>query len=870
MLRRLALPLTALLLAALVFTAAAQRGNRTDYLSPELRARVEALKADFTRTPTNRANLAERSKVMYDWINAYSLTGNPTPVNATLWLRTNAAALQGTDAEFAAYLERGTIASYFDPTIREYILKDEQPDAIGRVTISDEGPFQAGSWQTIEQTYTVAKKPVRSGGMVVLGKQLQSDQGLIQVTDPAGDNYVSIHSSKPGVRFEPTTQGLYGMHGGFRGAVPMPAYRVEGGELSEGDAITLVYGDRSGGSRGFRVQTFMNDKAILPVYLDLDGDGLMVTPGWASFAIEGRDDPVRVRGIAPSVVEPNEPFDVSVRTEDRFYNRASGAIPAYEVTLNGKTLEPLPASDYGIARIRDVRIAEPGVYRFGFRSADGKIRGSSNPVWVRRDPSRRLYWGETHAHTGMAEGQGSIEGFYRYGRDEARLDFLGLSEHDIWLDDLEWSRMQRAVRDYTKPGEFVAYLGYEWTQNRNAGGHHNVFFRSADSRRTPTQKHPFLTRLYAGLRQANDTNDVLIIPHAHQAGDWRLNDPEMERLIEIQSMHGTFEWFGNYYLRNGHMVGFLAASDDHKTRPGLASPGSSGTLVQFGGLAAVWAEEKTTDSIFDALRARSAYAATSAERIIVDLEMGGQSMGTRLPMTDERRLRARIMGTAPITEASIVKNGEIIYTKRPSTGSMASKVSVEVAFESSSEPTGRDNPRAHRAWQGVLEVRGAKLVAARPLSFTNPYKERVEIDERDPAKVHFYTETRGRADKMLLELDDVSPSTQLVIRLDQTTEVGGSPVMIRPRATMPARTLRFPFSRLSQGRAVERMPFGDGPDLDTVALELIGEDAPLDYDFDLVDTSEPAWGDYYYVRVTQLNGARAWSSPIWVGGEAPR
>ena len=44
-----------------------------------------------------------------------------------------------------------------------------------------------------------------------------------------------------------------------------------------------------------------------------------------------------------------------------------------------------------------------------------------------------------------------------------------------------------------------------------------------------------------------DTEDVLIVPHAHQAGDWRLSDPEMERLIEIQSTHGTFEWFGNYY-----------------------------------------------------------------------------------------------------------------------------------------------------------------------------------------------------------------------------------------------------------------------------------------------------------------------------------
>lgn len=868
--RKTIAPLAGLLITGLLFTAAqAQRGGGVDYLSPEVRERVEQLKQDFRREKTTLDTLPERAEVMYEWINGYSMTGNPTPVNATLWLRVAATAVQGTDEELQSFADRDIIGYFFDPVIEEYILNDEQPKAVGRVTINDEGPFQAGSWQTIELTYTVGEKPLRSGGSILLGKQLMSDQGRIQLDDPAGDNYVSIRSSKPGVSFVPTTAPLYGMHGGFRGAVEMPAYRVEGGELEEGDTFTVVYGDRSGGSNGFRVQTFMNDKAVLPVYVDLDGDGLFLTPSWPSFSIEGVE-PVRVRATAPSIVAAGERFDVHVRTEDRYYNRATGTIPEYRVTLNGRPISPVATSDYGVSVIRSVSIDEPGVYRFRMRSADGKLSGMSNPVWVREDPPQRLYWGETHAHTGMAEGQGSIDGFYRYGRDEARLDFLGLSEHDIWLDDYEWSRMQRAVRDYTEPGEFVAFLGYEWTQNRDGGGHHNVFFRRPDMQRAPTQKYPFLTRLYAALRNAYDTDDVLIIPHAHQAGDWRINDPEMERLIEIQSMHGTFEWFGNHYLRNGHQVGFIAASDDHKTRPGYASPGVSGNLTQFGGLAAVYAEEKTSDAIFTSLRERRAYASTSADRIILDVEMQGEGMGVRLPMSKERRLKARIMGTAPITEASVVKNGEIVYTRRPSQAALGSSVTAEIAFESSSVPTGRDNPRPHRPWRGVLEVRGAELTEARALNFTNPYQEKVEIDSRDPNKVNFYTETRGRADKMLLKLDDVTPSTAIVIRLEAATEVAGSPPTIRPRAQLPARTLRFPFSRLSDGRAVEEMPLGSGPDLDTVSIELISDGAPMDYDFEYVDNDAPGWGDYYYVRVTQLNGARAWSSPIWVGGEQPR
>ena len=172
-------------------------------------------------------------------------------------------------------------------------------------------------------------------------------------------------------------------------------------------------------------------------------------------------------------------------------------------------------------RIESVRIGEEGIYRFRVASADGKIEALSNPVWVRENPPYRLYWGETHTHTGMAEGQGSIGRSYRFAREDASLDFLGLSEHDIWLDDFEWEAMRRAAEVNTVPEKFVAFLGYEWTSRRQWGGHHNVFFRSPDSVRVGVQTAPTLTGLYEGLRAKYGTKDVLIIPHAHQAGDWR-------------------------------------------------------------------------------------------------------------------------------------------------------------------------------------------------------------------------------------------------------------------------------------------------------------------------------------------------------------
>ena len=41
--------------------------------------------------------------------------------------------------------------------------------------------------------------------------------------------------------------------------------------------------------------------------------------------------------------------------------------------------------------------------------------------------------------------------------------------------------------------------------------------------------------------------------------------------------------------------------------------------------------------------------------------------------------------------------------------------------------------------------------------------------------------------------------------------------------------------------------------------------APLDQELEFDDMSGTAPGDYYYVRVNQLDGGRAWSSPWWVG-----
>ena len=866
------LPLALGLAACLAFViqpARAQASSGGDYMSAEARARVEALKADVERSPTNGSNLAARTPVLWRWINDHALAGGAVPGRATGILQSAFRELleakrEGRQPRMSLVQRPDGRAIYadarFDGVIEELRLKDEQPGALGKFDLSSSGPFTADSRITVEQTYTIGDLPLKQGAKVVVGRSSQWDRGDLQ-NDRPGDGYVTIRASKPGARFVkveiPRGPERYSAVGA------RPAFQLEQGTLAKGDSFTLVFGDGTGGGRGWHIHTYENDLTIVPVYVDHSGDGTYPTHNWPAFRVVGAEA-ARVKGFAPSVVKPGEAFELAVRSEDVNFNHATGTIPQYQVTLNGRPFRDIPAGGPALNVLEGIRLDEEGVYRFGFESADGRVAGTSNPVWVRREPPHRIYWGETHSHAGLAEGQGSIDGAFRYARDSARLDFYGMSDHDTAMDDFEWKNVREAVSRYNEPGKFIAFLGYEWTVQRRFGGHHNVFYRRPFEERVGAQVAPNLAALYQGLRTRYDTNDVLIIPHAHQPGDWRNSDTDMETLVEIMSMHGTFEWFGNYYLRNGHQVGFVAASDDHRTHPGYTGTRPRG-MTQFGGLAAALASEKTRDAIFDALKQRRVYAATTADRIIVDLELNGEQMGRRTAYSEDRRLRARVMGTAPVSEVAVVKNGDAVYRMRPLKANLGRRVTAQVAFESSTEPFIRDSPRGVRRWSGTIEVRGAELVGYRVPHVENRHLERWE---REGSRVRFQTATRGRADSVLLDLEGASPSTEIVVSLDQGTEFGKAPIHVRTYRTHPARILTLQFSDLRDGLLETELPAE--LDSDRVTLQLVSNDQPLDCDFEFVDNGAAAQGDYYYVRVKQLDGAMAWSSPIWVGGEEPR
>lgn len=164
-------------------------------------------------------------------------------------------------------------------------------------------------------------------------------------------------------------------------------------------------------------------------------------------------------------------------------------------------------------------------------------------------------------------------------------------------------------------------------------------------------------------------------------------------------------------------------------------------------------------------------------------------------------------------------------------------------------------------------MKGARLLNVSALGFDNRYSEWARIRPTNPALVDFYVETRGRKNTMVVELDGAGPQTVFELHLEPATEHGFSAPMERQPVQIPGADLRLQLSRLSDNRLEHALKVDRHTDY--LSLEVVDPAAPSDREFEYTDLDAPAQGDYYYLRVRQIDGARAWSSPFRVGTKTP-
>ncbi len=333
-------------------------------------------------------------------------------------------------------------------------------------------------------------------------------------------------------------------------------------------------------------------------------------------------------------------------------------------------------ADAGVKVIEAV-VREAGVVRLSAEGPFG-LSARSNPL-VASAEGPRVLWGDLHGHSGLSDGTGVPEDYFRYARDVAALDVIALTDHDHWgilpLDSHPelWQEIVRETRRFHEPGRFVTLLGFEWTSWIH--GHRHVLY-FGDEGEIHSSVDPELESPRQ-LWQALEGKPALTFAH-HSAGgpigtNWSIPpDPYFEPVTEIVSVHGSSEALdspmviyspvpGNFVrdaLDRGYRLGFIGSGDSHDGHPGFAHFASAS-----GGLAAILSEERSREGVLAALRARRVYA-TNGARILLRAALGEQRMGSTIPVPAGERLDAElfvsVVAAAPLARIDLIRSGELV------------------------------------------------------------------------------------------------------------------------------------------------------------------------------------------------------------------
>ncbi|HOB86980.1 MAG TPA: DUF3604 domain-containing protein, partial [Bacillota bacterium] len=419
------------------------------------------------------------------------------------------------------------------------------------------------------------------------------------------------------------------------------------------------------------------------------------------------NDPKLLWIHAPSTVAPEAEFDLQVQCWDRFERISAVYKGTVEFSLESYSLTNLEPMD-------DVEAVLPGPYTFtgsdrpsdmAYRLDNGKDNGRrtftaridtpgvhyikvadsetgntyySNPILVADSPGR-IYWGDIHTHSIFSDGSGTPEHHFYYARHVALLDFHALTDHGEIIQ-LGRNRIWRMVEEANKantPGEFVTFLGMEYT-NHNTG-HYTCIFDGDELPTDPVINAPYFSlsdkiptpnELWQVLDEFTEAAGcrALALPHhtvtERFMQDWTYYNPKYVKLAEVTSTHGDNLYEADHplnyrgstaappkgtrgcsitaALQMGLNLSLYASSDSHDGHPGhdLAHAGAwvghqrPWTIwwTRFdkpypGGITAVYTDDFSRQGIFSALENRSLYASSDHGRPLLFFYVNGRSVG---------------------------------------------------------------------------------------------------------------------------------------------------------------------------------------------------------------------------------------------------
>ena len=311
------------------------------------------------------------------------------------------------------------------------------------------------------------------------------------------------------------------------------------------------------------------------------------------------------------------------------------------------------------------------------------------------------YFGDLHCHSVYGDATSDVDEVYHRYRDAYGYDFATLTEHDyldgIMLSQSELNMIWNTSRRLSEDSKFIAMYAYEWTspaiaehvtEGATVGeGHRHVIYPD-DTGELVNYGDP-TANTGAKLLSRLKGRRALVIPHhtSWSGTDWDAHDPELQRVVEICSTHGRFEYSGNLpigYRRDhihphkfvldaldrGYRLGFVGGSDSHGLRWHATEPEGRDSFVPAGtrvgwkedsfrtGMTVVLAPELTREALFEGIYNRHCYA-TTGEFIVLDFRVNGQLMGSELEVNETPHISLSVKGSSALHSVEVIRSGHV-------------------------------------------------------------------------------------------------------------------------------------------------------------------------------------------------------------------
>ena len=603
---------------------------------------------------------------------------------------------------------------------------------------------------------------------------------------------------------------------------------------------------RPGGTSGWLAPTFVCDAVdfVVAVWCPHDPRWNLVGKATAPDVVAGK----AIRGVAVTGGDAvvGEPVEVRLRLEDVWGNtkNLTGDLPRLLEEPEVEQLD-LRGSDSPPGSILTLRFQAPGVRRPRFVIPGlGTIVCHAITVYA-QPPGPRLYFGDLHSgQSDVGCGAGSLSSHFNHAR-AAGLQFASQQGNDHYITRSRWESIRRDTAAADHPGNFVAFLGCEWSPPTVDGGDRNVIYREDEPRMRRSGRHfsetdedpePDLMtapEFHAAFR------DEGIMCNLHVGGrptnlDW--HEPRIEPLFEIHSTHATSEWFVEDAIERGYRVGITAGADGVYGRPGADHPGWRQNRNVRSGLTGVYATALDKTSLWEAFAARRCFG-TTGERISLWADVEGVGMGGQVDVEgDEVAVHVRVAGTAALERIDILRRTEVVACRQLAGPSPDGALRV-LWMGARRRGTAADQ---RVIWDGDLGVDVGRFTEVSPVNFQSAADvTRIEPEGR---RLIWTSATAGNRAGIVFHFDGPD-ETVLSLRTPPCS------------FDLTAGTIRSGVSTFEAGGLKRRVEIGPAPD------EAASPDADLRINIPVQPGGQAVW-----VRVIQTDGAMAWSSPVVVTG----